>query len=967
MWAVLATSNSVSTRAATRVGGPIAGTPTRSCAAWPRSRTGWSTSNRTSAASCSSATAAAAPAPGSWRPMSRRPPASSPSRRTSTSRRGPHCTATRHCPDRSIRRVPRRCRLASGKSIWWDRRTTTFPRPSSGPSRRASPMLESSKFPTSITCAAGPTIGRTCCANWIGAGRSNDAGCGDVEGCDDAGLHPYCHRRLPARVTGLGMLNVFLRLGWCVTGMSNRSGAAGLHWWHVVVALVLLCRLVPGASAAEVRGEKLLVVDCLLPSQVRQLGTGFTYLAPRQAIKTTAADCEVRGGEYVAADRATGAAALRVWLPQAERGDKVAETYVGEIFEKGLGSTPDYQAAALWYRKAALQGYTRAMINLGFLYEKGLGGEKDPVAALNWYRRASGLGESIRLDAAAAPDRDAELNALRSELDSLRQQLQCAKDELARERERSRSEVEKLRAEQRAASEAGNKAEVQRLEASLHEKEAALGRRDGEVAELEQLAERSRQRVAALEAERSSLKSQLDESARALTAARDELARRQQGADQARADLQKLQHEAQEQQGAAAQSATTRLESMQAVLAQRERELTEQKAKIERLERASEVAREQAPAAPAVASASAPAVAGPSIQLIDPDLVVTRSPTIVPLRSALKYRDVVGRVVAPAGLLSLTVNDQSLDPEANGLFKTRVDIVQSSTRVHFVAVDRAGNLTRVDLLFQSEGQGAAGVASAAPEVPRVDFGRYYALVIGDQKYTQLPSLSTPEADAAAISDLLSKRYGFEVKTLLNATRYDILSELNRLRSTLTEHDNLLIYYAGHGELDRVNQRAYWLPVDAELNSDANWVSSVAITDILNVMSVRHALVIADSCYAGELTRSSLARLDSGMSDEARANWLQSIATSRSRTVMTSGGVKPVLDGGGGAHSVFAQVLIRVLSENNGVIEAQRVYQEIAARVLDAAKKARFDQRPEYAPMRFAGHESGDFLFVPRAP
>jgi hypothetical protein len=27
--------------------------------------------------------------------------------------------------------------------------------------------------------------------------------------------------------------------------------------------------------------------------------------------------------------------------------------------------------------------------------------------------------------------------------------------------------------------------------------------------------------------------------------------------------------------------------------------------------------------------------------------------------------------------------------------------------------------------------------------------------------------------------------------------------------------------------------------------------------------------------------------------------------------------------------------------------------------------AHFEQRPEYAPMRFAGHESGDFIFVPR--
>ncbi len=67
----------------------------------------------------------------------------------------------------------------------------------------------------------------------------------------------------------------------------------------------------------------------------------------------------------------------------------------------------------------------------------------------------------------------------------------------------------------------------------------------------------------------------------------------------------------------------------------------------------------------------------------------------------------------------------------------------------------------------------------------------------------------------------------------------------------------------NGDLDRVNQRGYWQPVDAEADSTANWVANTAITDILNTMSVRKAIVIADSCYSGSLTRSMLARLDAG--------------------------------------------------------------------------------------------------------
>ena len=116
-----------------------------------------------------------------------------------------------------------------------------------------------------------------------------------------------------------------------------------------------------------------MVVDCLLPGQIRQLGGKVTYVTARRAVKTAARDCEIRGGEYVSLDRANYATALKVWLPLAEQGDPAAQTYVGEIFEQGLGIQPDPAVAATWYRKAADKGYSRAALNLGTLYEQGRG------------------------------------------------------------------------------------------------------------------------------------------------------------------------------------------------------------------------------------------------------------------------------------------------------------------------------------------------------------------------------------------------------------------------------------------------------------------------------------------------------------------------------------------------------------------------------------------------------------------
>ena len=90
-----------------------------------------------------------------------------------------------------------------------------------------------------------------------------------------------------------------------------------------------------------VKADDLFIVDCLLPGQVRQLGQNYTYLSQRRPIRTTAKNCSIQGGDYVAYDRANHATALKVWLPAAQAGDATAQNYIGEIYEQGLGLQPD--------------------------------------------------------------------------------------------------------------------------------------------------------------------------------------------------------------------------------------------------------------------------------------------------------------------------------------------------------------------------------------------------------------------------------------------------------------------------------------------------------------------------------------------------------------------------------------------------------------------------------------------------
>jgi len=153
-------------------------------------------------------------------------------------------------------------------------------------------------------------------------------------------------------------------------------------------------------------------------------------------------------------------------------------------------------------------------------------------------------------------------------------------------------------------------------------------------------------------------------------------------------------------------------------------------------------------------------------------------------------------------------------------------------------------------------------------------------------------------------------------------------------------------------------------VDAEVDSTANWISNVAITDILNAMPAKHVMVVADSCYAGTLSSSSMARPDVAMSDDIREEWIEIMSETRARTVLTSGGIAPVMDGGGGEHSVFAKAFIDTLEANEGIMEGHTLYRNVLSQVRARSQSLDLEQIPEYAPIKHAGHEAGEFFFQP---
>ena len=269
-------------------------------------------------------------------------------------------------------------------------------------------------------------------------------------------------------------------------------------------------------------------------------------------------------------------------------------------------------------------------------------------------------------------------------------------------------------------------------------------------------------------------------------------------------------------------------------------------------------------------------------------------------------------------------------------------------------------------LPEPAGQQRASVApsggGAAIPGPALSLGAFHALVVGNSDYTAFRRLRTAVNDAEAVAAVLRDRYGFAVKLLRNATRAQIMSELDRLRQQLAESDNFLIYYAGHCELDQESQRGYWLPVDAESESTASWIANSDVSELLNLMAVNRLLVVADSCYAAKLTRVTAARPER-MTQEELARALQTPGTMRARMVMASGGREPVVDRRGGQHSVFAQMFLEVLEANDGVLPGRAVFQRIERRVQASPEQWTVTQRPEYGSIASDGRDGGDFFFL----
>ena len=339
----------------------------------------------------------------------------------------------------------------------------------------------------------------------------------------------------------------------------------------------------------------------------------------------------------------------------------------------------------------------------------------------------------------------------------------------------------------------------------------------------------------------------------------------------------------------------------------------------------------------------------PKIAIISPE--AKRGVKISSKTSKIK---IVGRATDESGVAEVTVNGEVVELDEVGTFSSDLLLKIGENEIQVTAMDIHKNeATQTMKVFRE-----ALKTSPPQATPVLDVkGKNYALVIGNNDYKYIQKLEIAKKDAMEVEKALREHFGFETRLLLDASRMAILNAINDLRKRLKEEDSLLIYYAGHGDYDRVADKAYWLPVDAEKDNPTNWIMSDDITTNIKRMAPRHVLIVSDSCYSGTFMRSAVTDL-SLKSD--RDGFIKRMLNKTSRTLMSSGGNEPVSDSGGSGHSVFAESFLKGLHEmgEKFFTADELFYGVIRERVIGKA-----EQTPQYNNIRNSGHEGGDFVFI----
>lgn len=228
--------------------------------------------------------------------------------------------------------------------------------------------------------------------------------------------------------------------------------------------------------------------------------------------------------------------------------------------------------------------------------------------------------------------------------------------------------------------------------------------------------------------------------------------------------------------------------------------------------------------------------------------------------------------------------------------------------------------------------------------------------VGIDKYQSdsWKDLNNAVFDCKALISLLKSKYSFEENpnSLFDsqATKENIYRELTILRNIVNEDDNLIFFFAGHGNINPHTKRGYLIPHEGTLDP-TTWMENSVIKDFIQDLKCMHVWLILDSCFSGSFLTNTRGYVGQQLYCE--------LNDKISRWVLTSGREEKVLDGSKGEHSPFAKALLSFLDNNENKYSCiSEIAQYVKILTANTSK-----QVPQSNYIDNIGHEGGELILT----
>ncbi len=235
------------------------------------------------------------------------------------------------------------------------------------------------------------------------------------------------------------------------------------------------------------------------------------------------------------------------------------------------------------------------------------------------------------------------------------------------------------------------------------------------------------------------------------------------------------------------------------------------------------------------------------------------------------------------------------------------------------------------------------------------------IVIGITQYNNWQKLEYPVQDCERFCQIMKDVYGVtdDYCTILyndDANTANVYQEIYRLGETtdnvpgIEPDENLIIFFSGHGHLDKRTKQGYWVLSDSPaIDSGADLLKLLSVSQIFELLpsiKAHHILLIVDSCFSAAFSKKIIELPVENFRESADPDEIPS------RWVLTAGRMEQVYD-----KSDFAESLVTVLEENKVSMRISALGMKVADMV--AKNHAPIPLCASLVEQRYVG---GEFFF-----